>query len=234
MRLTTWNCERGKDVDDCLLLLNRLRPDLVTLQECKLQDCQGPAITSNSVVWCPNDPPQQYGGVAVVRVGVNWRLQYILIHSLHPTVVPVLVHAPTPFVFVGIWALAKPDYNEFAWQAMKACTDEATRRCLPVIAAGDFNISPRVSGKKRKSQRFLRLMRDELGLVSAYHHLTGELPGEETRATYYHYRRKSNPFHIDYCFVHQEWIGRLTNVEVGDFGDFSQSDHRPLTVDFKD
>ena len=232
MRLTTWNCAMGKDLDEGLLLLDGLRPDLVTLQECKPQGCQDQAVTGASVVWSPTDPPQRYGGVAVVSLGLGWRLQYISIRSLPPAVVPVHVHAPTPFMFVGIWA--QPDYIEFAWQAMKDCTNEAASRCLPVIAAGDFNISPRVSGKKRQSQHFLRQMRDELGLVSAYHHLTGEIPGEETRASYYHHWRKSNPFHIDYCFVHEEWTGQLTNVDLGDFTDYPQSDHRPLTVDFKD
>ena len=77
-------------------------------------------------------------------------------------------------------------------------------------------------------------MRDKLGLVSAYHHLSGEAHGEETRASYYHGKKEAHPFHIDYCFVPEAWVDRLTGVEVGSFADWPQSDHRPLTVDIDD
>ena len=157
------------------------------------------------------------------------RIESIEIPSLHPTVVPVVVHAPQPlFVFVGVWT--HPPYNKVAWSAMTACVTAADG--LPVVAAGDFNSSPRVQGQERDSERFLERMRDELGLVSAYHHFTGEAPGEETSATYYHHWKESNPFHIDYCFLPETWMDRLAGVEVGTFGGWPQSDHRPLTVDF--
>ena len=64
---------------------------------------------------------------------------------------------------------------------------------LPVVAAGDFNSSPSVQGQERASQRFLQRMRDELGLVSAYHHCSDESHGEETRASYYHGKKESQP-----------------------------------------
>ena len=54
--------------------------------------------------------------------------------------------------------------------------------------------------------------------------------GEETRASYYHGKKEANPFHIDYCFVPEALVDRLTGVEVGRFADWPQSDHRPLTV----
>ena len=42
------------------------------------------------------------------------------------------------------------------------------------------------------------------------------------------------PFHLDYCFVPEAWVDRLTGVEVGSFAAWPQSDHRPLTVDIDD
>ena len=101
-------------------------------------------------------------------------------------------------------------------------------------AAGDFNSSPSVQGQERASQWFLQRMREKLGLVSAYHHLSGEAHGEETRASYYHGKKEAHPFHIDYCFVPEAWVDCLTGVEVGSFADWPQSDHRPLTVDIND
>ena len=170
MRVTSWNCLRGADVSHGLSLLSPLRSDLITLQECRR-----PAIDSASVIWRGPDPRQ---GVAVVSTDAAARLEFVEIPKLHPTVVPVRVQAPQPFVFVGVWT--HPPYNAVAWAAMTACV--ATADGLPVVSAGDFNSSPGVQGQQRDAQRFLQRMRDELGLVSAYHHRFGEVPGAETRA----------------------------------------------------
>ena len=220
MRVTSWNCFCG-DVSRRLSLLP-LRSDLITLQECRR-----PAIDSASVIWRGTNPRQ---GVAVVSTEATLRLEFVEIPSLHPTVVPVRVQASQPFVFVGVWT--HPDYNAVAWAAMTACV--AAADSLPVVAAGDFNSSPGVQGQERDSPWFLQHMRDELGLVSAYHHFSGESHGAETRASYYHHWNESAPFHLDYCFVPEEWVDRLTRVEVGSFAAWPQSDHRPLTVDIDD
>ena len=220
MRVTSWNCYRGAKTDGSLALLAPLRPDLVALQECRR-----PPGDDASVIWRRGRSALQ--GTAVVSTSPALPIEAIEIPSLHCTVVPVIVQAPQPFVFVGVWT--HPPYNPVAWEAMTACVAAADG--MPVVAAGDFNSSPRVVGQERESPRFLQRMRDDLGLVSAYHHVHGEAPGEETRATHYHHWNESRPFHLDYCFVPEKWLGRLANVEVGSFADWPQSDHRPLTVD---
>ena len=218
MRVTTWNRPRA-EIEDSRALLARLSADLVALQECRRPDGDSP-----SVIW-RGDLEQQ--GAAVVSTSPALPIEAIEIPSLHPTVVPVVVQAPQPFVFVGVWT--HPDYNVVAWEAMTACVAAADG--MPVVAAGDFNSSPRVVGQERASPRFLQCMRDELGLVSAYHHFHGEDLGAETRATYYHQWNESKPFHLDYCFLPETWLGRLAGVEVESFAAWPQSDHRPLTVD---
>ena len=154
MRITSWNCLCG-DVSRRLSDLAPLRSDLITLQECRR-----PASDSASVIWRGDIP---YQGVAVVSTEATRRLEFVEIPKLHPTIVPVRVQAPQPFVFVGVWT--HPDYNTVAWEAMTACV--AAAGGLPVVAAGDFNSSPSVQGQESASQRFLQRMRDELGLVSA-------------------------------------------------------------------
>ena len=218
-RVTSWNCYRGAKIEDSLALLAPLRADLVALQECR-----HPAGEDASIIWRGADPLQ---GVAVVSTSPAVPVEAIEIPSLHPTVVPVVVQAAQPFLFVGVWT--HPPYNEVAWEAMTACVAAADG--MPVVAAGDFNSSPRVVGQERESPRFLQQMQDELGLVSAYHHVHGESPGAETRATHYHQWNESKPFHLDYCFVPETWLGHLASVEVGSFAAWPQSDHRPLTVD---
>ena len=46
------------------------------------------------------------------------RLEFVETPSLRPTIVPVVVQAPQPFVFVGVWT--HPPYNAVAWTAMTA------------------------------------------------------------------------------------------------------------------
>ena len=222
MRVTTWNCCGGIDADGCAELLAPLGADLVAIQECRRPD-----VESTSVIWRGTDPNR---GVAVVSAQRALRLEPIDIPSLHPTVVPVVVHSPKPFMFVGVWTHL--NYNKVAWEAMSACAAAADGR--PMVAAGDFNSSPGVTGQERTSLQFLNRMRNDLGLVSAYHHLYGEDPGVETLATHFFRRRESAPFHIDYCFVPECWLDRLAGVEIGSFEDWTKSDHRPLTVDIKD
>ena len=224
MRLTTWNCEKGKgnDIDQCLSQIEPLDADLVALQECRR-----PSRNDPSVVWRGRNPKL---GTAVISRRAELKLEPLAIPSPRPSVIPVVVQGPAPFLFVGVWT-QKP-YIEVAQAAMKACAD--VPHGLPIVAAGDFSISPAVSRKRQKSLRFLDWMRDELGLVSAYHEFSGETPGEETQPTYYHHWAESKPFHIDYCFLPESWSSRISSVDVGTYADWQTSDHRPLTVDLRD
>lgn len=221
MRLTTWNCARGT-VDECLSRIEPLDADLVTLQECR-----PPARNDPSVIW------RDIGtnlGTAVISRRPDLRLEPLDIPSLHPTVVPAAVHGRAPFLLAGVWT--HEPYIEVAQSSMTACATAAGG--LPVVAVGDFNISPAVSGKRQQSLRFLDWMRDELGLVNAYHRFLGETPGEETHPTYFHQWTESKPFHIDYCFLPESWSSQILGVEIGSYAEWRTSDHRPLTVSLRD
>jgi hypothetical protein len=43
----------------------------------------------------------------------------------------------------------------------------------------------------------------------------GEEPGHETSPTHFHRRAVTSPWHVDYCFVPEAWVTRLSNVHVG-------------------
>ena len=264
MTITTWNCCQGKKVDSCLKRLKGLKADLVTLQECKRPSGDGAKI-----IWKKTDPNQcvdevstqkslqtgtgeqiiwqgrkanTYGGVAVVCTR-SWQIEFVKIPFLHRNVVPVVVHSPEPFMFVGVWTQREPSYAKVAWEVMTACHYEANKRGLPLVAAGDFNIWPALKNKKAASDslKFLNCVQTKLKLVSAYHKRSGEAKGKETYYTYYHkYRGKYYKFHIDYCFVPEYWRKPVC-VKVGSFKDWIEkkdkrlrSDHCPLTVEIED
>ena len=259
MRIISWNCRHGK-VGDYLKILRQhgADADLVTLQECSRPDRAG-----TNIIWEYTDSNQcldvvstqrskqtnpdreviwqgiqavSNGGVAVVSTN---RMEFVKIPSLHRTVVPVVVHAQEPFMFVGVWTHPEPSYASVAWEAMFVCAHEAKKRKLPLVAAGDFNISPALKAKKpaSDSSKVLQCIRDRLGLVSAYHRHRNEKAGKEKCFTYFHNNKKCHAFHLDYCFVTKVWCKDKNNVRarVEPFPAFKQqSDHRPITIEIKD
>jgi endonuclease/exonuclease/phosphatase family metal-dependent hydrolase len=100
-----------------------------------------------------------------------------------------------------------------------------------MIVLGDFNSTPLVESQRRTSRAMLRRLQDEFGLVSAYHSHLGILHGQEPHPTFFMNRRENRPFHIDYCFVPEAWVGRINAVEVGRFSEWPDSDHRPLLIE---
>jgi len=86
------------------------------------------------------------------------------------------------------------------------------RYCIPIVATGNLN----------------------LNIVSVYHAHFQEAFGEETVSTLYMQRKREKGYHVDYCFVPQAWIKRVTFFSVGSFDDWSSlSDHSPIFVEFR-
>lgn len=75
-----------------------------------------------------------------------------------------------------------------------------------------------------------RVLRKEFGLVSAYHLRHGVEPGSEPHPTFYMNGKPDRPFHIDYCFIPERWAEKVKSVEVGSYSEWTDSDHRPVTV----
>ena len=70
----------------------------------------------------------------------------------------------------------------------------------------------------------------EVGLTSLYHHLHREQHGKETTPTFYMYRQRDKPYHIDYAFLSAKLLEDAV-CEVGDPTAWLElSDHMPLTV----
>jgi endonuclease/exonuclease/phosphatase family metal-dependent hydrolase len=105
----------------------------------------------------------------------------------------------------------------------------------PRLVGGDLN----VMGTGYGAAGFRRLAGElsDLGLRSAYHAFFEEHFGAESRATYFHHRRRDRPFHIDFCFLSADLLERVRHVEVGAYDDWvagaagSVSDHVPLVVE---
>jgi hypothetical protein len=104
-----------------------------------------------------------------------------------------------------------------------------------VVVAGDFNADG--NGRAERASGAFSVLVGQLsdfGLVSAYHQTTGEAFGQETRPTYFHRRKETDPFHIDFAFVPSTLLPGIA-VEVGSYETWvaaGLSDHVPLIIDF--
>jgi hypothetical protein len=221
VRLATWNCCRGPRAEK-LARAATLRADVVALQELG-GDAADP-------LWIGANPRQ---GVSVIS-GEGFPLT-LLPRSAEAGLyaLPVRVGGASPFNLIAVWAQRIGDSYVLSVQRILDAYQQLIA-AGPTVLLGDLNAGAPWDRKRPSPKNYAHLEARlaELGLVSAYHAHFGEIPGQETRATYYFQWHRERPFHIDYCFVPREWMPHVSRVQVGDFDSWSAwSDHRPLVVD---
>ena len=90
-------------------------------------------------------------------------------------------------------------------------------------------------GSLHKGQSHTELVArlSDLGIVSLHHALTGEQHGKETVPTFFLYRNRHKPFHIDFCFLSRDLLDQVMSFEIGPPDEWlPHSDHMPLFVEF--
>jgi len=224
VRLVTWNCCRG-GFDAKVRALDGLRYDIALVQEIARPD--GKNLPTR--LWIGDKPT--HGVAAVAANGFTLRRHRSPLGPLDP-VVPIQVSGPRSFNLIAVWGRQESRYIRGVHARLVALKGVVRRR--PTVIAGDFN-SNTIWDKPRAPidhSRFVAWMREELGLVSAYHAHFGEAHGMESTPTYFHTWQRPKPYHIDYVFIPEAWRNRLANVYVGGYEDWSKlSDHRPLSVE---
>ncbi len=240
MRLVAWNCNMAlhRKVD----ALRALKPDVVVISE-----CAKPSILAerSSVDWIETEPVwigrNAMKGLAVFGFNGH-RLQLAQEYSpRHHFIAPVHVAGPVAFNLLAVWAqnasagvtrkhqpgplrLALTRYRNF----LTHC---------PAVVAGDWNSNAiwDKPGWRINHMNKIRIL-EEIGIVSAYHALTGERQGEERAPTHYwRDRREDGPtYHIDFVCLPSYWVDHIVHFEIGCFADWcgnGLSDHVPIVVD---
>lgn len=153
-------------------------------------------------------------------------------------IVPIAVsNGRFSFTLFAIWANNPNDpdgqYVEQVWKALQRY--DALIKNKRTILIGDFNSNtiwdrPRREGNHSAVVKKLAAK----GVHSLYHYYFNQVQGSELHPTLYLYRKKERPYHLDYCFASNDFLKRLTKVEVGEFETWSAySDHMPLIISFK-
>jgi exodeoxyribonuclease-3 len=228
VRIVTWNC--GMALARKAPSLLALKPDIAVIQECSKTSLDVLHGLGLSGLWFGANPNK---GLAVF-CSKEFKLRAVD-ELFGKWVVPVRVHgAGVDFNLLAIWAcpVGTKRADNYIGQVHRFLVEhDGWFSKAPVVAAGDFNSNSQWDASRpgRNHTEVVRLFGGH-GLISAYHAHHREKQGAETRPTYYFYRHRDKPFHIDYVFVPKGW--RLRSVEIGSFRQWGHlSDHVPVVVD---
>lgn len=100
---------------------------------------------------------------------------------------------------------------------------------------GDFNSNKIWDYKKHilGSHSSVVKQLEDKGIFSTNHLHHKQKQGAEEHPTFYMYRHKDKPYHIDYCFVSSDMLAKLQSVGTGEYDYLIKySDHVPLIVTF--
>jgi exodeoxyribonuclease III len=235
MKIITWNCNMAFRKKASLVLVHR--PDILIVQECEHPskiNFGAHLIQPTGSLWLGSNQNKglgvfTFGGFACkIHISHNPELKLIA---------PVKIsNGQLSLMLYAIWAHNPEDkegqYITQVWKALRHYDKKITKK--QTILAGDFNSNtiwdkPRREGNHSTVVSLLASKK----IASVYHKYFSQTQGKESHPTFYLYKNRNKPYHLDYCFVSSDLMSSLSSVEVGDFDSWVKySDHVPLILDF--
>ena len=221
MRICTWNS--NLKFSQKYSALDQYDPDIIVVQECE-QDC---TVSGFQSFWTGTNIKK---GLSVFITGEG------KVHAQYNKKLINFLPIETPRLnILGVWAFnhrAKkidPSFSGNAYEALE-CYESFITTQKPTIIAGDFNNSV-IWDKPNNKNNFQILVHNlkQLGFASAYHVQTKEQFGQESNPTFFHTKKETKPYHIDYIFTKGL---KVEHLEVGKFAQWKKlSDHCPIKID---
>ncbi len=221
-----------------------LKPDVAVVSECaapdKLRQRGAGGWLQAEPVWIGDNPNK---GLGVFTFNGYTATPHDTWHRTLRYIAPVHIAGPAPFNLLAVWAQNASGGNTRKHQLgplrRALAKYESFLTAADTVLAGDLNNNvnwDRPGWRINHMPVVTRLA--QIGIVSAYHQITGEAQGRETIPTHYwRDRKKDGPtYHIDYIFVPKPWLRAVQHFSVGTFEDWCGSrlsDHVPMVVDFK-
>lgn len=235
MKIVTWNCNMAfRKKADFILTHN---PDIVIVPECEHPDnliFQTTTIKPTGQLWFGTN---KHKGLGIFSYN-GFTLKLRKTHNPEfRMIVPILVKSKElTFTLYAVWANNPDDpdgqYVEQVWKAINYYNKHL--RKTGTILAGDFN-SNTIWDRKRRAGNHSNVVKylEQKGIYSTYHLHHKQLQGKEEHPTFYIYRHRDKPYHLDYCFVSADLAAKLQSVEIGTYDDWIQhSDHVPVIATF--
>lgn len=214
------------------------QPDILIIVECEHFD----KLLYKTDIPKPTDSlwfgKNQHKGLAIFSYG-DYRFKVLENHNEEfKTIIPIQVTGGHfNFNLFLIWAYNRDDidgrYITQVWKAITYYDELLTDK--PTMFIGDFNSNTIWDYKKHRLGRHSAVVKqlEDKAIFSTYHTHHKQKQGAEQHPTFYMYRHKNKPYHIDYCFVSKDLLDKLQSVDVGEYDFWTKhSDHVPLILSF--
>lgn len=237
MKIVTWNCNMAFRKKAHLLI--EYKPDIVIIPECEHPDKlvfpkNAPAPTD--ILWFGTNKNKGLGILSYNRFRLRRFRDY---NESIKFVAPVTVsNDKENFMLYAIWANnpTDPDGNYITqvWKAINYYNKKLKKRKTMLI--GDFNSNTIWDKPRRIGNHSTVVQKLEIkGIYSVYHKYYNQIQGQEQHPTLYLHRSREKPYHIDYCFVSEDFLNKLESVEIGSYDYWIKfSDHVPIIVSFRE
>ena len=225
MKIITWNC--NLKFKQKFELISSYDPDICFVQEC--EKLNSDFFPGYKYFWTGRNENK---GLGILTKGDN----FIIDESHNKNLINFLPLKSKNLKLLGVWSFnhrAKKFGSDVSGNTIDAINfyrdwlKQGDEKC---IVAGDFNNSI-IWDKRGNDNNFNNINAHfmHLGFVSNYHKLEGEIFGEESSATFFHTKKESKKYHIDY--IYSKNLNPL-NLRVGSYSEWTgYSDHSPLIVE---
>ena len=236
MKIITWNCNMAFRKKSALILAHK--PDILIVPECEHPDKLkfDPSLpVPTDMLWFGENKNK---GLAIFSYS-GYRIKLLRRHNAElKLIIPIAVSGGGfAFTLYAIWAHNPNDpdgqYVEQIWKAIHHYNKFLKNK--PTLLMGDFN-SNTIWDRKNRAGNHSNVVNhlEKKGIRSFYHLHHKQLQGKEQHPTFYLYKHKDKPYHLDYCFGSSDMTDRIQSVDIGAFEDWRQySDHMPVMVTLK-
>lgn len=234
-KIITWNCNMAFRKKAAFIL--QYQPDILIIPECEHPDKLIFPIGTpkpTDIIWFGKNPNK---GLAIFSYSSYKIKLHDNIHQDLQWIIPIILsNGHFEFNLFAIWANNPTDpEGQYVTQVWKAIHHYSILlNDTKTILLGDFN-SNKIWDKKRRISNHSNVVKilEEKGIFSTYHLHHKQEQGAEMDPTYYLYRHKDKPYHLDYCFASKDFIEKMVSVEIGKYDEWKKySDHVPIIVSF--
>jgi len=236
MKIIEWNSQGAfRKKNEKILSSN---PDILIISECENEEkLKFGKLTPkpNDFFWYGDNPNK---GIGIFSYS---DYKFELMKEFNPKfryIIPIIVTGKdNSFVLFAIWAMDNKENREARyigqiWLAINYYSELLDNN---TILIGDFNSNKIWDYKDRVGNHTDVVKRlKEKKIFSLYHEQNSVEHGKEKDPTFFMYRKKEKPYHIDYCFASDKILKNGVEFLVGKFNDWNDlSDHTPIIIDLK-
>ncbi|GHU61566.1 endonuclease/exonuclease/phosphatase family protein [Spirochaetia bacterium] len=232
MKIVSWNCHCGLSKEKALFI-NKLEADIYIIQETKKTNHDSLNDIWKYSTWYGDDLDGDYG-ISLFSAKYEFELLPNF-NKNYRYVIPFIVKdTETKFVIFSVWTKLSEWYIGPVWNAIN---DIEYKNIFEnhVILIGDFNSNKYFDKgnirKKQNTHTDVVTKLKEFNIESAYHKYYNLEQGDEKHPTLYWTYKEDKPFHIDYCFLSNNY--KIVDFKVGTYNEYVESklsDHCPLII----